>query len=333
MNFRLSYFAFTLLLLLFAACSKTDTRYQNVSGSVWHTTFNITYRSSADLRPQIINAMNEVEQSLSPFLTDSRISLINRNETDSIDQRIETVFNKSLEINRISRGAFDPTVAPLINLWGFGYENFRDEPTKIQIDSCLQYVGIADCSIVEGKIIKKTPETQFNFSAITKGFGVDQVAATLSEAGCSDYIVEIGGEIAVAGRNPSGLLWRIQIDRPDDSRPDEHSRLAVIEVTDCGIAGSGNYRNFRDTSEGRIGHTISPLTGLPVATSTVGVTVIAPTCMEADALATACMVMPADDAIAMIESLPTVSALFVTADGDKLISIPTSRFPKLISID
>lgn len=301
---------------------------RHCAGSIWATTYNITYTSDRQLDDSILSVLHAVESSLSPFAHESLISRINRNESFDTDSMLRRVFLTSQHINRLSHGAFDPTMAPLVNLWGFGYKNSGIEPTQAMIDSAMVHVGITGCRIAGGRMEKISPATEFNFSAITKGFACDMVGEMLRRNGCEDYMVEIGGEIALSGKNPQGDSWHIQIDAPDENNGiPTHKSLTVIRITDCGIATSGNYRNYRESASGKSWHTIDPATGRPAVTPTLSATVIAPDCMTADALATACMVMPADSAIAMIESLPEVSALLVSADSTGFISRRTSRFP------
>lgn len=307
---------------------KDDNVYTTLEGSVWHTTMRITYGSDRDFKDRVIGVTDEVERSLSPFLDDSRISFINRNEDMTTDSLIDRVFAEAQRINRLSGGAFDPTVAPLVNLWGFGYAEPGCEPTREQIDSCLSLTGIRDCTISGGVMVKKSPGTQFNFSAITKGYGIDRIAGMLREEGVENYMVEIGGEVALSGVNSRGEKWHIQIDSPE-SDADGHERLSVIEVTDCCIATSGNYRNYRDTEHGRIGHTISPSTGMPIASEVLSATVIAPSTMTADALATALMAMSREAGMEMIEAMEGVEAMLVTAGADGLSTFTTTGFPLL----
>lgn len=332
---------FASLAALFGSCSNTSD-YHLCEGATWGTTYHITYSSDRMLDDSIRAVMSEVEMSLSPFKDNSTISRINRGEPVKIDSLIRRVFSASQEVCRLSDGAFDPTLAPLINLWGFGYKNGTGDPTQAQIDSALSLVGILDCRIADDVILKKNSATEFNFSAITKGYGCDRIGEMLRRNGCENYMVEIGGEMAISGKNRHGENWRVQIDAPVESADTVvHEQMMVISLTNVGIATSGNYRNFRDTKNGRKGHTISATTGQPVVTTTLSVTVIAENCMMADALATACMAMPLQKAMDMIESLPSASALFVTADNssatdDSLVSspfviIPTSRFPASVS--
>lgn len=300
--------------------------YTTIEGSVWHTTMRITYGSERNMTDSVLAVTSRVEQSLSPFLDDSRISLINRGDDMVVDGYITEVFGESQRINGVSGGAFDPTVAPLVNLWGFGYSDAGHEPTDAEIDSCLQLVGISQCRIADGRMHKKSPGTQFNFSAITKGFGIDCIARMLRGEEIDNYMIEIGGEIALSGVNAKGEKWHIQIDTPDSGR-EGHEQLSLITVSDCCIATSGNYRNYRETSHGRVGHTISPVNGYPVSSEVLSATVIAPSTMTADALATALMAMPPAEGLAMIEAVPEIEALLVVADGDGYRIVTTAGFP------
>ena len=292
---------------------------------VWNTTYTIKYRGDASLADSVQVIMKQVEMSLSPFNEESVISLVNRNESMAVDENIRRVFSLSREVNAISGKAFDPTLSPLINLWGFGYTGHESqEPCDSLIASTLAVVGIDSCRIEDGVMYKKAPETTFNFSAVTKGYGCDEIARMLKRNGVVDYMIEIGGEIALGGLNDRGRLWRIMIDAPVDTIAG-HEGLMTVELSDCGVATSGNYRNFRDTKSGRVGHTISSVTGRPVATSTLSATVIAPDCATADALATACMAMPADSALTMINRLPDVKALLVTLAADSTFTVLQSN--------
>lgn len=316
-----------------ASCRPSDNSYQKISGGVWNTTYNIIYNSPADLRDSITTVLKQVEMSLSPFNDSSLISRINRGEDCPTDTLLRRIFLASQEVCRASGGRFDPTVAPLVNLWGFGYRNTGIEPTQEMIDSVLSTIGITDCAIDSaGVILRHTPGTEFNFSAITKGYGCDLVGEMLRRNGCNDFMVEIGGEIALSGKNPRGEDWHIMIDAPiDNDTAVVHSRMALIERGSGGIATSGNYRNFKQTSSGRVWHTISTLDGRPAHTDLLSATVIAPSAMLADAYATACMAMEADSARAMLSRVDGVEALFVTlnpVDSSFVIST-SSGFPEI----
>lgn len=316
--------------LLLTSCNQRA-GYRTVEGSVWHTTYRITYRADRPLDDSIAAALMRVENSLSVFNDESLVSLVNISDSRKIgaDSLFMRVMTMSRRVNALSRGAFDPTVEPLVNLWGFGRDGEGAAPSEAGIAAVLESVGIQDCFVdTDGRIVKKTNATHFDFSAIAKGLGCDAVGEALRRGGATDYMVEIGGEIALAGTNPRGEPWHIMIDAPVESRDSVvHSELTTVVLTDCGVATSGNYRNYRDLDGRRVGHTLSPLTGRPVETATLSATVIAPTAMEADALATACMAMPAADAMAMIDSLPGTEAMLVVG-GEKLTILRSKNFPQ-----
>lgn len=316
--------------LLVGGCTGRND-WQTIEGVIWRTTYRIVYQGEASLSDSIMPVLDNVEMSLSPFRASSLISRVNRSETDTADTMLQKVFEISRKVNRASDGRFDPTVAPLVNLWGFGTDTVTRRKVendslgfcvaRSEIDSALALVGLSDCRIENGRIIKKHPGTTFNFSAVTKGFACDQVAEMLKRNGVKNYLVEIGGEIALGGKNRNGKEWQIQIDAPvESSAAPLHSRLKVITMSQGGVATSGNYRNFHNSGKyGKFGHTIDPVSGYPARTAIVSATVTAPNCGEADAWATACMATPdIDKAIEMIRREPAVEALLVVTEGDSL---------------
>lgn len=277
--------------LIICNLSSCDNRgYKQNEGIIWHTGFHITYRSDRDYIDSIMTVLNRVGDSMNVFDPGSLTSRVNREDSVEINQDFAQVYNMSERINRLTGGAFDPTLGPLITAWGFG-KGHRATSDTLRIDSLLQLVGINKTKISGGRLIKQNRAIEFNFSAIAKGYGCDVVAAMLKRNGVQDYLVEIGGEIACSGVGPSGGKWRVSIDRPDFSDSICHDSQCIIELSDCGLATSGNYRNYHGEGAGRYGHTISPTTGHPVSTDVLSATVIAPTCMEADALATSMMAL------------------------------------------
>ena len=316
------------IILTLASCSDKN---QINSGAIWGTTYHITYSSPDNLGDSILTVMNDIELQLSMFASSSLVSRINRNEDVSVGDSFRRVFEISQKISALSDGAFDPTVGPLTDLWGFG--NVRSDsvimPENAAIDAALSTIGINRCTINNGKVIKPSPDTRFDFSSVAKGYGVDEIARMLSRNGVKDYLVEIGGEIIASGHNPKRQTWRVQIDAPvSDSLA--HISMYVIPLDNAAVATSGNYRNFRKTTDGSIGHTIDPRTGYPVRSSTLSATVISPDCATADALATACMVLPSDKALEMIEKLPGAEVLLAVAAPDSIKLIKSSGFPKNI---
>lgn len=313
--------------ILTASCSRTP-QWHADEGTAWGTVYHIAYRAPSPLHDSIRAAMRAVELSVSPFDSASRISAINAGRTDTLDAMLQSLVAESQRVCRLSGGMFDPTVMPVVDLWGFGPSGATSEPSQEQLDSALATVGILACYVTpSGRFLRKHPATQLDFSAIAKGMGVDAVAAMLRRNGATDYMVEIGGEVATAGTNTRGARWRIQIDAPvDDPSGTHHERLRVVRL-DSGmcVATSGNYRNYRLLADGsRAGHIISPVTGRPVATTVLSATVIAPSCMTADALATAAMAMQPDSALAMARSAGVDMILATACEADSFRIITTN---------
>lgn len=306
--------------MLLGGCS--GAQYRTAQGATWGTLYHITYCSDRDLGDSIIAEMRRVELSVSAFDAGSTVSRINRGESQRVDSMFLSVFRTSQQVARLTEGAFDPTVAPLVNLWGFGYASDRSDtepPSAAAIDSARARVGIAECQIGDDLFLtKKHAATEFDFSAVAKGFGVDCVAAMLRRNGVNDYMVEIGGEVAAQGVNPRGATWRIAVEAPTEATGVEP--VTAIPLADAALATSGNYRNYRRlATDTVIGHTIDPRSGQPARNTTVSATVKAPTCMLADALATACMVLPADRALGLRDSLPGIEILLVADSAGRLV--------------
>ena len=314
----------TALFLTFASCRQD---FFINDGFTWGTTYHIVYSGSADLHDSIRVVMHEIDGSLSMFNPASVVSRINSGTEVYADGHLSRVMEVSKRVYALSGGHFDPTVAPLVNLWGFGIDGENALPDSSAVASAMALVGLDCCHIAsDGRIVKKSAGTQLDFSAIAKGYGVDCVADMLSRNGCSDFMVEIGGEVAVCGVNPSGHPWRIQVDAPADAV--SHPRLLVVEMGPEreALASSGNYRNYRVGADScRYGHTIDARTGYPIQTEVLASTVRSSSCTLADALATACMTMPPDSALAMLRAAGA-EGIVVTAEADSLVIDATDAF-------
>lgn len=280
-------------------CAAHDGWHQ-AEGMVWNTVWHLTYRGPADLEDSVAQVFSEVELSLSVFNPRSLVSQLNGVDSLEVDQHFVKVYDVSHHINVVSGGMYDPTLSPLITAWGFGKGHKVMPADTLRLDSILEFVGF-DKTYRDGMVVhKEDPRIQFNFSSVAKGYGCDAVAAMLARNGVENYMIEIGGEIKVGGCSPRGGKWNVSVDRPvlSDSVV-IHESQSVISVSGVGIATSGNYRNFRKEGGQILAHTISPRTGRPVQTDVVSATVVAPTAMEADAVATACMAVGSEKAIAM----------------------------------
>ena len=303
------YLPLIISVLFMTSCSDAG-QYRRSEGAVWRTYYHITYRSSRNLDDSIMAEMQRVNMSLSMFEPTSRLSRINNRITDSTDWRIDSVYTCAARVYKLSNGRFDPTVGPLVELWGFGNSDRSGIPSAEAVDSAMLSVGFSKITLSKSRITAP-PGFKLDFGAIAKGFGVDCVADVLRRNGCMDYLVEIGGEIAASGVNPAAEPWKIGIESPREGVNGE-----IITLTDQCVATSGNYHNYRTAADGsRYGHTIDPLTGYPRDTETLSVTVIAPSCMEADALATACMTMELNEIANLHSKLTGVGLIVITASG------------------
>ncbi|MDR0973808.1 MAG: FAD:protein FMN transferase [Prevotellaceae bacterium] len=291
------------------------TVYQKNSGFVFGTIYNITYQSSKDLHSDIIAELQRFDNSLSTFNPQSIISKINRNEATETDTLFRNVLRRSLALAESTDGAFDITISPLVNVWGFGFTH-EQWPDSTTVDSLKALIGYQNIALqTDGRLTKTDPRMLITCDAVAKGYASDVIGNLLARNGIRDYMVEIGGEVVLHGRNPEGEEWRIGINKPTDNSLAVNNDLQlVLQLSDCALATSGNYRNFYYRDGKKYAHTIDPRTGYPVQHSLLSATVVAHDCMTADALATAFMVMGLDDAIAYCEKHPDIDACLIYAD-------------------
>lgn len=325
-NKKISWRSWVFLALL-AVCTVLIVKHDGASwhtnqGRVFGTIYKVTYQYREDIQPLIEARLQEVDNSLSPFNPSSVITAINNGTSMETDSLFRTVWRKAVEINALSGGAFDITVAPLVNVWGFGFKHSETVSDAV-VDSLRDFVGMDKIRMdAVGRIVKYDPRTMLDCSAIAKGFGSDCVGALFDSLGIRNYMVEIGGEVVVRGCNTHGDKWRIGVNRPEDDSLTITGELdTVMVLTDCALATSGNYRNFYYKDGKKYAHTIDPRLGYPVQHSVLSATIIAPTCMEADALATTCMVLGADSARDVISAYPGVSAYLICASDSGMVSV------------
>ena len=300
-----------LLATIWILVRKNNVPYHSINGLVFGTIYNITYQYDGDLKSEIEAELKRFDGSLSPFNDTSIISRINRNEEIVTDSFFQTCFNRSMEISEETNGAFDITIAPLANVWGFGFKK-GEFPDSMKIDSLLQITDYKNVKLVDGRVVKEDPRIMLSCSAVAKGYSVDVVARLLEKKGIQNYMVDIGGEIVAKGKNSRNGLWRIGINKPiDDSLSVNQEIQTILELSDAGLATSGNYRNFYYKDGKKYAHTIDPRTGYPVQHNILSSTVIAKDCMTADALATAFMVMGLEEAEAFCKADTTIDAYFI----------------------
>lgn len=293
-----------------------STPYQKSADFIFGTSFHVTYQCDSDLTESIKTELMKVDASLSPFNEESVISAINNNKEVRPDQMFIEVFNLAMGISKDTDGAFDITVAPLVNAWGFGFKN-GSQPSKQQVDSLMQIVGYQKVRLTDGIVMKYDPRIMLDCSAIAKGYGTDRVAKLLRSRGVENFMVEIGGEIVTRGVNPDRKPWKIGVTKPtDDSLHVGHELQTILNVTNKAMATSGNYRNFYYKGGKKYAHTIDPKTGYPVQHSILSATVITKSCAVADAYATSFMVMGLEKAQKVLERHPELMAYFIYSDDD-----------------
>ncbi len=298
------------------------TPYQKDEGFVFGTIYNVTYQCDKNLKAAIEAELQRFDASLSPFNDTSVISRINRNEEVQVDTFFANVFRRSQQISQETEGAFDITIAPLVNAWGFGFKD-GTFPDSSMIDSLLQFTGYQKVRLnADGRIGKDDPRLMLTCSAVAKGYAVDVVADLLERQGVKNFLVDIGGEIVVRGTSPQEKPWRIGINKPVDDSLSIHGELqTVLHITDAAMATSGNYRNFYYHGGKKYAHTIDPRTGHPVQHEILSATVVARDCMSADAYATAFMVMGLQKAAAFAEAHPEIDAYFIYNDENRVAKV------------
>lgn len=298
---------------------KNEPPYHTDRGFIFGTYYNICYKSKNNLQQKIDSTLKSVDNSLSPFNKHSVITAINENRDTLVDAQFTDVFNLAQIIAETTDGAFDITVAPLVNAWGFGFKQ-GITIDSITVDSLLQYVGYKSIRLTDNKVTKQNPQTMLDCSAIAKGYGCDRVARMLEYYGVKDYMVEIGGEVVAKGKNDKSKQWSIGISRPTDDKSGAINELQeILHISGKSVATSGNYRNYRYEDGRKLSHTIDPRTGYPVTHTLLSATVIANDCATADAYATAFMVMGIDKAVEICKK-KEIDAYFIYSTPEGTIN-------------
>lgn len=316
------------LAILLSSCTQKPKQYIKNQGGVFGTTYSFVYEHSEDIETELKAELDKFNASLSTYDPSSIISRINKNETEvELDEYFTKCFKKSEEISQITNGAFDITVAPIVNAWGFGF-NESTVADSAKIDSLIQFVGYKKIQISNNKIKKEYPETMLDASAIAKGYGVDVASELLESKGITNYLVEIGGEVRARGKNAKGVFWRIGIDKPiEDPTVSQRELQAVVSLENKSLATSGNYRQFYEKDGIKYSHTIDPNTGYPARNQLLSASVLADDCMTADAFATAFMVMGVVKSIKLVNALEYLDGYFIYVDSTGDYSIySTSNF-------
>lgn len=311
---KIKIFLVLAIAILIQACQNSPSKYIANQGLIFGTYYSIKYEhpEGKDIQNEIDDELKRLTNIFSHYEQDATITKVNRNIHTQLEQEFITCFNRSMEISKITNGAFDITAGPLISAWGFGPED-RQKMTQEIVDSLKQACGYTKIKLQDGKIIKENPEMTINMSAIAKGYTCDLIGDFLTKNGCENYMIDIGGEIVAKGKNAKQKVWSIGIKVPNED-PFSTELNDVLMLPNRAMATSGNYLNFYEVDGKKYAHTIDPISGYPVQHSLLSATVVANNCMTADAFATAFMVLGKDIGIEIARQVPGLEIYFIYAD-------------------
>ncbi|WP_198146029.1 FAD:protein FMN transferase [Desulfonatronovibrio magnus] len=293
------------------------------------TLAQVTPRQTQRAEKKIARTLEQVNQSMSVFEPDSEVSRFNKLQPGQklcVSQDFQKVMTTSFQVYEMTDRAFDPTLAPLIDMWGFGAENALLRPDPDQIEQALEWVGLDKVMMDEHGCLHKThPRTELNLSGVAKGYAVDLIAASLDDIGIRSYLVDIGGDMFARGTKHDASPWRIGISLP---LPDAGTEdlLDIIDIQNEAVATSGDYRNFFVHDNKRYSHIIDPATGYPVRQNIVSATVIAKSCVLGDALATAMLIMDVQEALKLADSSGMFEVLLIKMEDEELTIYNSSDF-------
>ncbi|MDX9907278.1 MAG: FAD:protein FMN transferase [Bacteroidales bacterium] len=324
-----------ILILLSVSCFTPDKKVM-LRGEAQGTYYAITYfdRTGRNFQPEIDSILRRFDLSVSLWEPASILSRINNGDSTTIpDEWFTDIFNRSVDIAEKTGGAFDFTVGPLVNAWGFGFRN-KIRLDSAKVDSLRELVDYRTVGLYEGKIVKRDPRVQFDFNAIAQGYAVDVLGNFLASEGISNFLIDIGGEVLGKGQKPDGSDWLVGIENPSTDSLSERTLNARVKLSGKALATSGSYRKYYEENGVRYSHTIDPKTGYPVRHSLLSVSVLAGDCATADGYATAFMVMGFEKAKDFVENEPELEAYFINASEDGLFeTYATKGFMSLLISD
>ena len=315
-------------LLIWGVEDDPKPQYWHNEGHVFGTYYNIRYEATGNLEDSIQAAFKDFDNSLSMFNPRSILSAVNANRDTTTNEAFEAMFAEAARVYALSNGAFDITVAPLVKAFGFGRKSDQYSTISPQtVDSLRAFVGFDKVQLIDHHIVKSDPRVQLDAGAVAKGQACDMIADVLRKNGCENYLVDIGGEVVAHGLNDKGEPWHVGITKPNLNNEGAQTELQeILAVSDICMATSGNYRNFYYEGTERRSHTIDPRTGYPVQHSVLSATVVSSSCMRADALATACMVLGEEKALEMIRQAGDAACYLIVAQNDRLTAVPSPNW-------
>jgi len=320
------------LLLFFSmylvSCSNFSNKKEvKIEGLAQGTYYAITYYDKEGINYQtaIDSFFKAFDMSASVYLEESIISRLNNNDSTAIaDEAFKYIFNKSMEVSRKTEGAFDITVMPLVNAWGFGFT----DPMKLdsaKVDSILPLVNYRNIKLVNGKLIKNNPEIKVDFNAIAQGYSADLIGKILESKGIENYLIDVGGEVLAKGTKSGNKMWKVGIEKPAENADDARKLNAVVNLKNKALATSGNYRRFFVKDGIKYSHTIDPKTGFPVNHTILSTSVMANDCITADAYATAFMVMGLEKIKSFLKQNPDLEVYIIYAEPNGRLATWTSN--------
>lgn len=326
--------AMVLIVLLTRQTVSNPSWEQPTMGTLCHITLSgsVPKNELSTLREQIDAALEKVNRHMSTWQSDTEISIFNALESSvpfPVSPEFFGVMRRALEISESTGGAFDPTVKPLVDYWGFGPGAEGDPFSTKMLEEIMESVGWQNVGLIDGSLVKAHPAVQLDLSAIAKGVGADVVAEVIRSSGLDSFLVEIGGEIVVSGLNPSGKPWRVGIESPQVHAAWESQVFQTVKLQGGAMATSGDYRNFRLRTDGTYySHIMDPHTGRPSESDIASVSVLADSCMDADATATALFVMGSQKSFQWLEKHPEFKAFFILHSTNRTFTArATAGFP------
>lgn len=312
------------VVFLLTSCNrKPAERIIRFTGETQGTYYAVTcvVQDSINLQPAIDSLLHRFDSSASTYKPNSIISRLNNNDPDAMaDSTYEIIFKKAMEVSKSTNGAFDITVGPLVNAWGFGFTD-RMKVNQGIVDSLLPLVGYAKVKLDKGRLVKSDSRIQIDYNAIAQGYAVDVLAAFLHSRGVTSFLVDIGGEVIAQGVKPGGDKWMVGIEKPARDMDADREVEDVVSLYNAALSTSGNYRKYYEENGVRYSHTIDPYSGYPVKHSLLSVSVLASDCMTADAYATAFMVMGLEKSKEYLAQNKSLNAYFIYSDSLGKLSI------------
>ena len=330
-----------LFIAWFLGCSQPK-QYIEIHGKTMGTSYSIRIVPSIDLQINkeeiqfgLDSLLTEIDRQMSTYRLDSEISIfnsLNKNEAIHISDEFAIVLKRAIYWGEITKGAFDVSVLPSILLWRKGkpdreYPDQWEPPTDLESVMEMVKVDFKKINLNRNNLIKSFLDQMIDLNAIAKGWGVDQLFEYMRDAGMKNFMVEIGGEVRTIGKNNKGSHWKIGIDKPMIGTVPGEQIYSVVSISNQSMATSGNYRNFKEYENVPYSHIINPRTGRPTQSNIASVTVVAPNCMDADALATALNVMEVEEGLELVESLDGFEAFWIIKENEELRSVPSSGMP------